>query len=347
MSLDVKGQKCVVCKAYLFSEDDIVYCPECGAPHHRECYNSIGHCGLQEFHGTDKEYDRNKVETQQSQQPPVNNNYNADTAYNPYANNTNTPKYSNNQNNGHQEGNTNYGPYSNYFVTCGVCGAKYNPEEHACPNCNTPNIAKSGHRFENFDFSGGVPDDTDLGGGVITQEAKQYVRVNTQRYMPKFLKFKEGGRASWNIFAFLVPSAWLMSRKMYVLGGIVAAVEIALFMLMFPFINALNAYDISQLEYQQLFELIMENRVSIGNIAIITAMISSYAMVGIRVIFGIFGDLMYRKKAISKISEIKQSDTDVSEALQKAGGVNLIASIITCIVVFRLPQIIAYILGIL
>lgn len=339
MSLDVKGQKCVVCKAYLFPEDDIVYCPECGAPHHRECYNSIGHCGLQEFHGTDNEYDRNKVQPEQPFQPPVNNGDYTNTAYN--LNNAN------NQNNGHQTGNTNYGPYSNYFVTCGVCGAKYNPEEPACPNCNTPNIAKSGPKFENFDFSGGVPDDTDLGNGVVTQEAKQYVRVNTQRYMPKFLKFKEGGKASWNLFAFLVPSAWLMSRKMYVLGGIVAAVEIALFMLMFPFINAINAYDVSQLEYQQLFELIMENRASIGNIAIITAMIASYALIGIRVIFGLLGDLMYRKKVISKICEIKQSDTDVSEALQKVGGVNLIASIITCIAVFRLPQIIAYILGIL
>ena len=38
----------------------MVYCPECGAPHHRECYNSIGHCALEEFHGTDMQYDKLK-----------------------------------------------------------------------------------------------------------------------------------------------------------------------------------------------------------------------------------------------------------------------------------------------
>ena len=57
MSLDNKEINCALCHAYLFPEDDVVYCPECGAPHHRECYNSIGHCALEEFHGTDKQYD--------------------------------------------------------------------------------------------------------------------------------------------------------------------------------------------------------------------------------------------------------------------------------------------------
>ncbi len=48
---------CALCHAYLFDEDDVVYCPECGAPHHRECYNSINHCALEQLHGTDRQYD--------------------------------------------------------------------------------------------------------------------------------------------------------------------------------------------------------------------------------------------------------------------------------------------------
>ncbi len=55
MSL-AKGEKCSVCGAYLFEEDDIVVCPDCGAPHHRECYNKTGQCAFAEFHGTDNEY---------------------------------------------------------------------------------------------------------------------------------------------------------------------------------------------------------------------------------------------------------------------------------------------------
>ena len=57
MSLSVEGQKCPVCHAYLFDDDDIVYCPVCGAPHHRDCYNALGHCALIEKHGTAEQYD--------------------------------------------------------------------------------------------------------------------------------------------------------------------------------------------------------------------------------------------------------------------------------------------------
>ena len=61
MSLNEKGLSCAGCKAYLFEEDDIVYCPVCGAPHHRECYNRTGHCALEELHGTENEYDAEKA----------------------------------------------------------------------------------------------------------------------------------------------------------------------------------------------------------------------------------------------------------------------------------------------
>lgn len=62
--MDLKSGElsCVRCKAYLFNEDDVVYCPVCGAPHHRECYNALGHCALEELHGTEKEYSKIKTE---------------------------------------------------------------------------------------------------------------------------------------------------------------------------------------------------------------------------------------------------------------------------------------------
>ncbi len=61
MTLEKQNKTCALCHAYLFEEDDVVYCPVCGAPHHRECYNSIGHCALEETHGTDMQYDKLKA----------------------------------------------------------------------------------------------------------------------------------------------------------------------------------------------------------------------------------------------------------------------------------------------
>ena len=53
---DFTGQQCPVCHQ-LFQEDaDLVVCPDCGAPYHRECYAQTGHCLLQAKHAPDFEW---------------------------------------------------------------------------------------------------------------------------------------------------------------------------------------------------------------------------------------------------------------------------------------------------
>lgn len=44
--------KCPVCNKQFTKDDDIVTCPECGTPHHRECYMLSGHCVNQGLHAT-------------------------------------------------------------------------------------------------------------------------------------------------------------------------------------------------------------------------------------------------------------------------------------------------------
>ena len=46
--MNYQGVCCPVCGKPFQEGDDIVVCPECGAPHHRECYKSLGHCALQD-----------------------------------------------------------------------------------------------------------------------------------------------------------------------------------------------------------------------------------------------------------------------------------------------------------
>ena len=43
---------CPVCKRAFEEGDDIVYCPDCGTPHHRECYNAVGHCVNRGLHAS-------------------------------------------------------------------------------------------------------------------------------------------------------------------------------------------------------------------------------------------------------------------------------------------------------
>ncbi len=42
---------CPVCENRFENGDDVVVCPECGAPHHRECWEELGHCFYEERHG--------------------------------------------------------------------------------------------------------------------------------------------------------------------------------------------------------------------------------------------------------------------------------------------------------
>lgn len=39
-----KGETCPYCEKSFHADDDIAVCPECGAPHHRECYADFGRC---------------------------------------------------------------------------------------------------------------------------------------------------------------------------------------------------------------------------------------------------------------------------------------------------------------
>lgn len=43
-------EKCPVCEKEFANEDDIVVCPLCGTPHHRDCYKKNGECGNYDKH---------------------------------------------------------------------------------------------------------------------------------------------------------------------------------------------------------------------------------------------------------------------------------------------------------
>lgn len=47
------NEKCPVCNNSFKQDDDLVVCPECGTPHHRECYKENTKCANHENHGED------------------------------------------------------------------------------------------------------------------------------------------------------------------------------------------------------------------------------------------------------------------------------------------------------
>lgn len=62
-----ENDKCPVCEKVFAEGEDIVVCPHCGTPHHRECYNKIHACFNKELHGTDFKFHRS-AETEQTEE---------------------------------------------------------------------------------------------------------------------------------------------------------------------------------------------------------------------------------------------------------------------------------------
>lgn len=60
--------KCPVCKNQFTEEDDIVVCPECGTPHHRECYVQNGNCANADKHGTNEPIEVEFVDIEENEE---------------------------------------------------------------------------------------------------------------------------------------------------------------------------------------------------------------------------------------------------------------------------------------
>lgn len=308
MSLNTEGVSCVRCHAYLFPEDDIVYCPVCGAPHHRECYNQLGHCALEEFHGTDRQYDKVKAreEEQAAAEMP------------------------------------NTGENAEGLITCQMCHEKYDFALNACPKCGAPNIAKAGGSFVNFDFLGGVPADYDIGDGITADEAKRFVAANTPRYIPKFAVLNAKNKLSWNWLAFLFPCGWMLSRKMYKNGIIAGLLTVISSLFYLPFMNAINNLGTTPGETQaQIMQSIYEHLPKMGA-AVIAALLAGFVLnIAVRILSALFGDYLYKQYAISSIKTIRAESEDMDYDYRKKGGVNIFLFLLGTMAVQYLPAVIA------
>lgn len=310
MSLEIKGSSCVRCKSYLFDEDDIVYCPVCGAPHHRECYNALGRCALEELHGTPNEYSREKeaAKVQEIKEEE--------------------PKRENKSENV-------------YKVKCESCGEEYSATLSKCPDCGEENHAVL-PKFVTFDLLGGVPADMDLGNGITAKEAKQFVLANTHKYIPKFAVLNNKNKTSWNWMSFLFPTGWFLSRKMYKLGIVAGIFTIAATLLGIPFINEVNSIVLPQnASYSEFLASIIERVPDMGAAVLVLSLLGTVVDLAVRVICALRGDFIYKQHVIKNIIAIKETAEDKDAAFRQKGGVSVTMFLLGIMAIQYIPSIIA------
>jgi len=173
--MDIKNYICPVCNNAFNDGDDAVFCPECGTPHHRECWQKNGRCFNEHLHGS-----QGIENTFKKEEKPV-----EIKAEEPFSTEI-------------KEEQKKFGPLT---LEIKEPMLKINPSQTFLID-GKPSVL--------FDVA---------------------VRKNQRYYIPHFMAMSEANAKgnSWNFWAFLVPLAWSVYRKMYKFAVLILAIYMLIF----------------------------------------------------------------------------------------------------------------------
>lgn len=331
-----EGYSCPVCGKAFDERDDIVVCPICGAPHHRDCFKQEGHCHYEENHGTDQQWSREKYATKQAEK----NNTAAETVG---ANHTSLSQKCPRCGQENPE-------FAEFCFRCGHdldvkdWASRENPASPASEQSPQPPFGGQYREYRPFQApptpQNTVPDDADL-NGISADEFRQFVGQNAHYYLPRFLKMaKTNSTVSWNWPAFLLTPYWLWYRKQYFAGAITAFFQLfstaitSLFLYGFLGLNGGAGYE----EIANGLMPLMNNPSALRWIAILYLL--SFLEILIRVMFGLFGNYFYYCSARRRIRTWKEKQS--LSPLSALGGGSVLLGAIAYIACYFLSTVINF-----
>lgn len=267
------GNICDGCKKPLLDDEDIVVCPECATPQHRECYDEKGQCVNAHLHGTDFVWE-GEVGTKKtifSSTLAKEKESEGEDIICPHCHQKNPP------------GSKQCRSCSMKFTMFGVniveaaqkeelkLGKKNIPEvkdeepSQELPTYDPPFEIGKGEGFESpehiqqetqqrpegtnpwnlggYDdyeeintFKGPFPVE-DYTAGVRTNTMGSFIRNNAQSYINKFKWSDIRGRDSFNWAAFLFSPYWFFYRKLYKPGIIFITAQLIISMIITPMLT--------------------------------------------------------------------------------------------------------------
>lgn len=288
--------KCPICNGYMFDDDDIVYCPICGAPHHRECWNAVGHCGLAQLHGTKDQYDGHKDD--------VHENHNASDI---------CPNCKKEIPHG-----TAFCPY------CGNITDKDNLNEQKETGNGIPFMPlMPGVYTLRPDPYGGVDKNSEIDGVKVSILAK-FISFGPNKLLPKFKSFIQNKtKTSWSWIGFLSPYSHTLFRKMNLATLLYILVEIIGFILLSPMYYSISTVSMPDgATTMQLYNTITADPLKYFTVSsLICGIIGVVLIIGMRIFAGLFNDYLYMKHCVKTIKNIQQNnELDTEEELAKKGG---------------------------
>lgn len=318
--MDYNKYSCPVCSEKFQNDDDIVVCPECGTPHHRHCYELLGHC-----YNTPKHIEGYSfLQEETPEAPPVTasakcprcEKVNEEGSL--YCNRCGTPLKA--------DRNSTHVPYSRH------------DEEQ---NGNASATQQPPMQTFVIDPLAGVSPDTEVGDDVTAGEAAKFVKNNTPFYTRLFYQIKTLGKSRFSFVGFLFTGGWMLYRKMYKLGTVITVLTAAILLTEVYLSVVYNSFLTGAIN--EIYDIIYElGLLSSGEVSSALseyfkglstehfAVLTGYYLLGIgetvlQFVCGFCANRWYYKHCMKKISHIKNTAASKEAAnsdLQTKGGVN-------------------------
>ncbi|MCI1966450.1 MAG: DUF2628 domain-containing protein [Oscillospiraceae bacterium] len=330
---DYIGMKCPVCGEAFTAEDDIVVCPICGAPYHRQCYAKVGKCVFEDKHGTSEAWSPPKQKSSPEEPGKTKKclhcgSLNSDQAL--FCDHCGQSLVDSRQSGPHPGEAPNHAPFGGQRP--GNEPPPYGPYgQNGFPGGPPP-----------FYSAAGMPGPNDTIDDIPAGDLARFVQSNTPYYLSVFMNLKRFGRNRFNFCAFLFPGPWMLYRKLYKAGSIVTAVMFSLYIasawitehFLNPIIQFLllqtgmtgDAQTLSIEQMQRLAELMMENLSSSQIFLMAIPTLIFFIELIMMLVFGFLANRMYLKHCIRKVGAIRKETTRPSDnamRMQEEGGVNL------------------------
>ncbi len=299
------GTRCIVCNEKFKDEDDVVVCPECGTPYHRDCYKKEGRCvnnALHDVNGTWKPtYDVGDSLAEEKEDTVCLSCGSKNPPESLFCNNCGFPLKS----------------LEKHNERIRVYTAPINNEKDE--SSYNRDFNESGINIQPFliNFSDplcGYNPDEDF-DGVRLCELADTVESNTHYFLPIFKRIKETGKSfSWNFPAMLFPEIYFAYRKMPLIALVAWAIK--MFSLIPMMIGVFAESDIAVLvEIASKFDL----RSSAFSVLNILTYVLDY---GLMFFCGCFANSIYYKIAVKRTAKIKNSVqlTELRDTLRRKGG---------------------------
>lgn len=364
------GNICDGCNEPLLDDEDIVVCPECGAPQHRHCYDKYNQCVNAHLHSEDFLWRGSVSEKTSSESSTlVNEEKEGQDVICPNCKQSNPAgteicrhcgmKFTmfginvvetlNEQQNKtdpkHQ--NANIPEYEAPFTVGEGDAFAGTPSEEPESQENVSSEKANYFDDESNIFKGPYPDE-DYTASVKTNTLGSFIRNNAQVYISKFKAGDVKGRNSFNWAAFFFSPYWFFYRKLYKPGIVMLTIQMCASLIVSPYLEKfLSIYEkLATMDMttvtDEAFELIFAEMQ--------TAMTPVWILMGVtfvlRLISGFIANGLYKNYIVKNIGFAMKLPT-VREKINhfaKQGGASLIAVMIAYLAETALSYLAAYLM---